>query len=525
MEFKLKQICLAVGLPFLAFLSLYWLKQRKKIGDGRTDESAVGVVAEQADPKSGDQAAVQADCKADQSNSESTVESQSTDCCARTACCKADNRESIDQDKAISTDNQTPVQPAKLAALPDDSPVKLNNNDNDFKSKDPANDSQTASKPESKPESKSSESKSIDRKSPEHKSPEHQSTESKSERQSTESKSTEHESPVSKSAEKQSPELPESESRSLTNDSQSADNSADRPEKSNRQQDTANQTTGDALDLNKPPANEEANELHSSSKSLVEGEEMFETNSDPTRRQSLNSSVANASIANVSTVNASTMNNESAKADTTSLTFNTARDLSINDSSIRLEDQSIDQSLGHSFADQSSIIDYASSANATVNSSIRSLKDSTLGSINCSAQTLRSSDDKDAADQPDGSKTSNAAGVHAEEEVKEDYSNAANRSNRSLNSTANSTMNNDIDPASLLGDAKPNDSRSEETVEEKQLNVTEAEFKNDTLDQVVQGLEGLAISGDETVSEASATIKHEQSASEEAAKTEDNVSF
>lgn len=267
---------------------------------------------------------------------------------------------------------------------------------------------------------------------------------------------------------------------------------------------------------------------------------MFETNisDDPTRhrRQSLNSSTANTS----------TMNNESAKADTTALTFDTARDLSINDSSVRLDDQSIDQSLnaGHSFAnaDESSIIDYVSSANATVNSSIRSLKDSTLGSINCSAKTLHSPDDsKRDADQPDDSKpkiellsseTSNAAdtSVHKEEEVKGDYLNATavNRSNRSLNSTANNSAVDDIDSASLQSEAKPSDSRSEveETVEEKHLNVTEAEFKNDTVSQVVQELQAeVVFEADQDASQNETIKKDEESGIEEATKTEENVSL
>ena len=453
MEFKLKRLCMAIGLPLLGILSLYWLKQRKKIGGSGCSDSAANLekIPEQTGQKSDGPVTStdnQANVKVDQLNqNESTVESQSIQCCAASAvCCKA-NRESIDQDNAISTDNRTADQPAKPAST-SNSPVKLNNNDNDFKSIDPANDLQTASQP----------------------------------LHSTISSPDKHDS-------------------------------ADQPKKP--ADSSTNQPITDVQPTILDKSANEKDELHASSKSLAEGEEMFETDNKTSNQINSESNEARhrRHSSDNSTANASTVN-ESAKGDTTTMTFDTARDFSINDSSIRADDLLAGDS------DDSSI-NYVSSANATANSSIRSLKDSTIGSFNCSTKTLRSlNDSKQDADQLGKPKielpceasvsTSNAveSSVQKDEKVKEDYLNAT-AVNASNSSMANAEA---IESVNFKSNEKPNNSTSEVDDEEKHLNVTEAEFKNDTVKQVVEKRD-----------DASQAIKPNEKSVEGAAKTVESV--
>jgi len=388
----LKQICIAFSLPVLAFLSLYWIRQRKKIATNDESNESIEVKScslnkSTVEPSNGK--IIENECSSDQClneklspidqsvNNESLINltKRSLNNSIKDSINDSTNDSSNDSINDSTNDSTTDL----VNSIIDSSPIKssdlsltnvinltnnhlsgdsinLNNNDDTFKSK-------------SNEHVDNSLSTSIDQQS------------IKESNQSIEDKSI------------QQLNLQES-----------------NEDKSIKQQNES------IVELNSN-ANKK---LESRNQSLVEGEEAFE----------INQKSVDGSTMDGDSLHYTDFTNES-KDNTT---FNTAND---------------------------------SSLNATINTTIGSMPDTTLDSANCSTKTLRSlpNDSSCGVVKEETQEDATIAQLKIEE-VKEDY---LNEENKVMNSTTNAnSMEVKHDDISVVEN------------DEKFLNVTEHEFKNDS---------------------------------------------
>ena len=133
MELRLKKICLAISLPLFAFLSLYWLKQRKKNEINDKIELSSSIQNEESIDE------------LDKSN-ESTVEQQSInntideDKLIKTTVNLIETANNlISNDLSIKDDLKIELSASNLSAANLTSEINLNNNNNDFKLNDQSN--------------------------------------------------------------------------------------------------------------------------------------------------------------------------------------------------------------------------------------------------------------------------------------------------------------------------------------------------------------------------------------------------
>lgn len=448
MEFKLKQLCFAVSLPFFAFLSIYWLKQRKKsivdldknedsnyqqqISNEQSTEVKSKIELNNVDKRNN----VSNEQRSDEKSTVEDQQNQLIDVVKDEITVKL---EKLDQDQPnnLSTDFKSNLN--ESINLNDQS-TKLNNNDNYFKLNQNGNESFA-------------------------------------------DKSIIH----------------------LTNNSTS--NSVN----------VSNTSSESIVSTDKL-----VNVLNRSSESIVSNEKSIDLINNDKNIESVNEAkeVFEAiDQINLTENSSMTNNNESTQftGNTTNLTFDTAHDSSIDatsDSLIAACDLSVNAC--------------DSSVNATINSSIKSI--SFLNSADCSTKTLCSisddnknvnNDEKDEKDKLNLSKQmvdeiksneDNSENVldnveinlNGEEEVKEDYLNESKittlQNSTAINYNLNSTMNKSITTDAVkvnsnIEDVNFKDDEHESTIssktnnisriddiveEEKFLNLTEAEFKNDS---------------------------------------------
>lgn len=512
----LKQICLAVSLPLIAFLSLYWLRQRKKI-DKKQDPTEVASVQQTASIKvkstvepinrSIDESTTESDYKSvDESiaihrsvNNESTRLNLTTTTDRPEQFDEQTNRSStnLSTNHSSANNSSTNLTNPLSSELHSGDRVNLNNNDDDFKSKleqqlnggldsisTPTVLANAFGEPLDKsiPKETVGQQISVQAKSNDltdhsvQQDAEHQVLTQESLSQdndistqeaSIEEKSNEEASTQEKSTEQELVQEKSIEKRSIGQ----LDSALD---KSTNDESTRLNESAIVLDVNEKSSLGDLQQS-ANSQSLVEGEEAIEFNLQTTTNDS--PSLNSERFAEQFTNSLTFESNDN--------TFNTAND---------------------------------SSLNATVNTTIGSLDDTTLDSANCSTKTLRSlpNDSYDAncskEETVNGVKSNESAsddveasGVEtnnvSEEEVKEDYK-SEDKVNLDSSST-NSTSKVDLDEVNFKHLNEQNSSPLNSTInanssstttddiaenDEKFLNVTEHEFKNDSKIEIINAV-------------------------------------